>query len=174
MGTQIYITDGPETARPEPCLCAQRAPNYADALFDGLEPHRTELAQHAEHDCRLCQGSGVEIRTSPEHMVDLSSRNALAVLGGLMGLDPQDGRISIPEARRALMRARARDPQPHTSPARRLYGAPRTHEDGVVELRPVRLVDQGIDTDGLTSRLDRIAQLVETAAQLGCPGIEWG
>lgn len=104
--------------------------------------------------------------------------NARALLG-LLGLDSEDlcGEATLPELRRALLGARARFDR--RAPAfvreeRVEYGAPREDEDGVVEMRPLRLFEGGLDLAGIRRRLEELAEFVEAAAALGADLIAWG
>ncbi len=106
-----------------------------------------------------------------------------AALWPLLGLPLEDGHVppggevSIPEARRALMRARASFRRVAPTLVRTTeieYGAPRAQEDGTVELRPLCGVSFGLDEDGIAARLDRLAQFVEAVAERGATHVAWG
>jgi hypothetical protein len=105
-----------------------------------------------------------------------------AALWPLLGLPlddggvPQDGEVSVPEARRALMRARARFERlapKLVRPTVITYGAPRAQEDGTIEIRPTRDLSFGLDEEGLAARLDRFATFVEALAERGATHIGW-
>jgi hypothetical protein len=103
--------------------------------------------------------------------------NARALLG-LLGLANEElcGEATLPELRRALLAARARFDRraPEFVREERVeYGAPR-EVDGVVELRPLRLLEGGLDLAGIRTRLEELAEFVEAAAALGADAVSWG
>jgi len=104
-----------------------------------------------------------------------SNRNARLVLA-LLGLeDPYlSGEASVAECRRALMLARSRDASAYTRGEEVEYGAPRPNEDGTIELKPVRMLSYGLDSEGVRHRMEAFAQFVEVAAKLGATHIRWG
>jgi hypothetical protein len=106
----------------------------------------------------------------------------VAALWPLLGLPFEDGQpspigeIPVPEARRALMRARARFERVAPRLVRPTvieHGAPRLQEDGTVELRPLRAISFGLDEDGLAARLDRFERFVEAVVEGGATHIAW-
>jgi hypothetical protein len=91
--------------------------------------------------------------------------------------DGLDGSCSLPEARRAVVGARARFDRKAPAlarPARVEYGKPRTNEDGTVELRPVRLFEMGADEDYLAGRLDAFEKLLGDLERAGATHVSWG
>jgi hypothetical protein len=90
---------------------------------------------------------------------------------------PPAGEVSIADARRALMRARAtfeREAPKHVRPTEIEHSAPRVREDGTVELRPLRAYWFGLDEEGLIGRLERFRQFVEAIAERGATHVAWG
>jgi hypothetical protein len=90
---------------------------------------------------------------------------------------PSQGEVSVPEARCAVMRARAtfdREAPKHVRPTEIDHGAPRAREDGTVELRPLRAYWFGLDEDGIRDRIERFARFVEAIAERGATHVAWG
>jgi hypothetical protein len=123
----------------------------------------------------------VELDDDDPRAFHLNVGNA-AALWPLLGLPLEDGQlvpvgeVSVPEARRAVMRARARFEHAASGLVRTAvvtYGAPRRGDDGVVELRPVRAVACGLDEEGLADRLERFSRFVEAVAERGATNIAW-
>lgn len=157
------------------CSCAQNMPRFDEVLDVEAEerPLPAELVEHIrEHafpDCARCGGSGLVEGASPHaSFVQVNS----AVLGAL-GLEAERGSCTIPEARRALMRARSRRLAPFVIPAEVEHGKPVVHENGVVELRPVRFQSFEVCEDRIGAMVDRVADLVERLAAAGATQIRW-
>ena len=123
-----------------------------------------------------------DIAKEIEHplFIDWSNVNARSVLT-LLGLvkvgGDLAGEISIPEARRAVMRARAT----FDRVASRLirygkvqYSPPRANEDGSVEIRPLRYVEPAVGTEYLARQIDRFEKYVEHVAKKGATHVSWG
>lgn len=110
------ILDASIWHKDEPCLCAQNAECFSEALHEMQLNHRTELATVAWSKCPSCNGSGVEtVSVSDAPCLNLANDNAGRLLS-VLGLPAvYMGEVSIPGARRALMRARARAPQRFTT-----------------------------------------------------------
>jgi hypothetical protein len=105
-----------------------------------------------------------------------------AALWPLLGLPLEDGQVppggevSVPDARRALIRARATFERKAPRLVRHAaieYGAPRTQEDGTVELRPLRMIEVGLDEEGMVDRLDRFARFVDAVSERGATHVAW-
>jgi hypothetical protein len=138
------------------------------AALDSRRPRATPLGSFP---------SAVDVPGWPFGGPNWNVGNARALLG-LLGLDSEDlvGEAGLPELRRALLAARARFDRrapAFVRPERVEFGAPRDL-DGVVELRPLRLLEGGLDLDGIRRRLRELADFVEAAADLGADAISWG
>lgn len=160
-----------------PCLCAQMAESFCET-FEGRwsDEARADLANSANPNCPFCKGSGVEkVEHSEAPYLNLANDNARLVLEAL-GLDTELwGELSIAKARRAVMRGRSRsDLTPFTREDGVVYGRPRADDDGVVQLRPVRVRSMGVDEDRMASYIERFADFVERSASLGATTITWG
>ncbi len=99
----------------------------------------------------------------------LNMGNASAVLG-LLGLltppnDSQYGACTMPEARRAILQARARFERTAHEHTR----------EGSDTKRPggARFVTKGLDEDGLKLRLDMFEEFVNTMDRMGAERIRW-
>jgi hypothetical protein len=95
----------------------------------------------------------------------------------LLGLanDELLGEATLPEFRRALIRARStfdRRAVAFVEPTRVETGRP-AERDGVVELRPVRVVWGGIDIEGLDRRLALLEEFAVAAVSAGATEIVW-
>ncbi len=100
--------------------------------------------------------------------LNLNFGNAYALLG-LLGLDPgQDylhGEVTMPEARRGVIRARA-------TFERKAGGHTREGSD---TKRPgkVRVIEGGLDEEGLARRLDAFERFLNVVAEMGATSIYW-
>ncbi len=157
-----------ETLVPEHCLCAQMAPRF----MNGATPEA--LREHADPACPRCGGSGIEMVPSSDlPMLNLANGNATLLLRALRLAPDYCGEIGLPEARRAIIRARAGSLIPYTRPDHVEHGAPRARHDGAIEARPLRSFDPGLSEDGLRERLERFEALVEASAARGATIIYW-
>ena len=95
--------------------------------------------------------------------MNLANGNA-ALLCAAFGIEPPNepymGSLTIPEARRALIRARNTEPE--------LRPASDTKRPGFC-----RVIVQGVDAERMASYLTRFERLVEAAAAAGADRIEW-
>lgn len=161
------------------CLCAQEAPSW-DMYLEGSDLR--ELRAHASDACVLCDGTGVSPIEEGGIEINLANLNARAFLE-LLDLDTEYlvGEITIPEARRAIMGARARFAARAPGLARegRELRSPRgvrPRADGVLELTGGRY--QGtigaLDLEDLEGYLRRFSVFVEAAARARATAITWG
>ena len=108
---------------------------------------------------------------------NLANANARALLA-LLAFDDSDlfGAASLPEVRRAIIRARARlerEPSPYTRREEVLVGPPRPSSGGTIELHPVRAVIGGLSVAQLQRYLDSLALLVDEGIAQGAGSICW-
>jgi len=168
--------ESPVSRKEEPCLCAQGAECFSDSFQNGItEAHRVELAGEAWSECLQCKGTGVEtVEYDERPSLNLNNENAKLLLGAL-GLSTDCwGEMTLPEARRGLMRARARKSlSEFTRASETFYGAPRADENGAIELRPFRGHSGGFSEESLRDRIERFALLVDQAAEQGATKIFW-
>lgn len=121
---------------------------------------------------------------SPDNGFYLNMANGnAALLFGLIeeclgtNFDAFEGEMEIALALRSVVAVNARFDSvapKHVRHEETLYGKPRTNEDGTIELKPVRMLSHGADTDYLRRRFDDYAKLVNEAARLGATHIMWG
>jgi hypothetical protein len=112
--------------------------------------------------------------------VSWSYGNAVAMFG-LLGLFIKSeagltGEAPVADIRRAIVRARATFERraPGFERAEVIqHGAPRTHADGSIELRPVRAWSMGLDTEGMRVRLDAFERAIHELARRGATHITW-
>jgi len=112
--------------------------------------------------------------------LNLSNMNACSLLK-LIGLEPMGpdgmvGEVTVPEMRRAIMRAVNTFDKRAPGCVRAeevVYGKPRENDDGTVELHPVRIHSRGIDEAYLSERLAQLATCVETLVKKGATHIVW-
>lgn len=99
----------------------------------------------------------------------LNMGNAAALLGLLDLLTPpndsQYGSCTLPEARRAVLQARARF-------TRKASGFTREGSD-TQKPGKARVIRHGLDEDGLASRLDAFEEFVNTMDRMGAERITW-
>jgi len=110
--------------------------------------------------------------------VNMSNMNAVAFLR-FLGIDPGSeqglcGEITLPEARRAIMRARATFDRKVGGFTRESRSEGNLVVNGVVQLGVPRFHEQGIDADYIQDRLARFSVFVEAVAELGATHISWG
>lgn len=110
--------------------------------------------------------------------VNLSNMNAAAFLR-FLGIDPGSeqglcGEITVPEARRAIIRARATGDRKVGGFTRESRSYGNLVVDGVVQLGVPRVHEQGIDESYFKRTLARFEVLVEAVAELGATHISWG
>ena len=108
--------------------------------------------------------------------VNWSNANA-SILFALLGVgESLIGEAPLPDVRRGIIRARAtfdtRAPK-LARPDAVAYGAPRTCDDGTVELRPIRMLSFGLDEEGMRTRLVAFERAVEALADLEATHIAW-
>ncbi len=116
---------------------------------------------------RTAQGKSVAVAINHPAYLNMASANArtfLLFLGLEPGAEPS-GEVGLPEARRAIMRARA-------TFARRVGTYTRAGND---TKRPgrCRVIEGGIDADYFTRRLDDFERFLEVVAAKGARAIYW-
>jgi len=153
--------------------------------FDGID--RSDMREHTLSSGEVIAFPAPVVAEGWEMGLNLSNGRASALLGllGLDSYDIYDGEVTLAEARRAVMRARAtfsRAVHEHTSPVRESGGQMRTgtrltfgKNAGVMSslTRAPRVISTGISEDYLAGRLNDFADLVEAAAKAGATGIHW-
>ena len=159
-----------------PCLCAQQAPVFADAVqlgIEGTDGARAQLAAHADAGCARCGGSGFEVAEEND-APSLTWANAnAALLLAVLGLPPAPAEADLHECRRAVIRARSRDLAQFARPDEVVHGPPRVRDDGVIELRPLRQFARGLSTSDLRNRLTAFAAFIDEVALRGGSKVWW-
>lgn len=175
------VTDSQTSIKESPCLCAQGAECFCESFEvteDGgsIDPFRAELAAEAWEKCHTCKGTGVEsVMEDDRPFLNMAEMNAQAVLGVLGFTTECWGAVSIPDARRAIMRARARKSLSSFERSEEIVLGERRTVNGVTELqRPVRVHSFGLDSEGIQDRIERFATFVEESAGRGATEISWG
>jgi len=161
----------------EPCMCAQMAEHWSD-FYEGRDTPaiRDNLKQEANPGCFHCKGSGIE---KVEHEINaptlnLSNMNA-AVLFDILGINGEKHELTIPEARRAIIRSQARGSlEQFVRPERTEYGKPREISPGVVDLKPLRLFERGLTKEQIQAYIVRFADFVSQVTRRGATRIFWG
>ncbi len=153
----------------EHCLCAQ----MAEGFMRDATPEALRAA--ADPACFACGGSGVEtVEVSDRPELNLANGNARLLLCALRISDADlFGSVALPEARRAIIRARASSLEPFTRQALIEYGAARA-DGNLVALRPLRVHAAGVDEEGIAAYIDRFERLVSESAARGATNIHWG
>lgn len=101
----------------------------------------------------------------PAVEMNLANGNAYALAAALGVAAPNDyyyGSFTLPEARRALMRALNVDTSPHLRPASDTKSPGR-----------MRVITQGLDAERMEGYLARFDRLIQAAAAAGADRIEW-
>ena len=164
-------------AKQEPCLCAQMS-QYFTEFFNGRDlPHiRRDLNANADPNCPRCHGSGIEgVPYDDAPTINLASDNA-TILFQLLGMDHRAvHEMTLPEARRALMRACSRSNlQDFTRPEQKIKHDPREISPGVFDITPkIRFIDPGVDTQRIKEYLERFAEFLHKVSNKGAKKIFW-
>lgn len=173
--TFLSNAPGDKIRKTEPCLCTQMCGAFSAMMRGEDSPEiRASLRAEANPHCYMCHGEGVEVvttSTAPE--LNLCNDNAKRLLAAL-GLDDIYGEISLPEARRAIIRAKNTNLEDLVRNEVVEYGTPRDNYDGTVEMRPLRYHSAPLTLEGLQERIERFAAFVEDSAKLGATQIYWG
>ena len=98
----------------------------------------------------------------PAEEMNLANGNASQLAAALGLADPYLGSLTLPEARRALLRARNVDTTPLLRPASDTKRPGRA-----------RYITQGLDAERMDSYLTRFERLVKAADAAGAERIEW-
>lgn len=142
----------------DPCMCTQMHEDFVQWVDYG-PGSAAVMESAANEDCHQCQGTGLEqsIRAAyPE--LNMSNEHAWAVLQ-VMGLKAQqEGSMTLVQARRGLIRARART-------SLEAFTAPKT----VVG----RFFDAGVTEVAIAHRIEKLSKFVELVASLGATRIFW-
>lgn len=165
----------PEGTTVSPCLCAQMGLGFVRMMNgDDSAETRADLAREANPSCSQCAGTGVELvpMESP-HQLNINLDNGMRLLAALGLPHEEHGTCSIADARRAVMRARNTNLGYLVRGEETLYGEPRRHADGTVEMRPVRVCSVGLSFDGLNDRISRSEAFVNGADAAGATQIHW-
>lgn len=138
--------------------------------FSALDRRVLRRTPFGDRPTRLDLGERLEF-------VGFASVPGRAILD-LLGLanDELLGEATLPEFRRGLILARAtfsRRAKAFVQPSRVEYGRP-VDRDGVVELRPVRVVYGGVDLEGLERRIALLEEFVAAAIAAGATDVAWG
>jgi hypothetical protein len=165
----------------EPCMCAQMAEHWT-AFYEGRDTPdiRYNLKSEANPKCFHCHGTGVETVGHEVGIptINLNYRNAkvlFEILGiNINGPDGMVGEITIPEARRAVMRGRSKQNlAKFIAPECKQYGKPREIEPGVIDMRPLRMFECGLTEDKIRSMIQEFAALVLEVSHRGATKIFW-
>lgn len=152
----------------EHCLCAQ----MVEGFMGNATPEALRAA--ANPRCLHCGGSGVEkVPTTDGPSLNFANANGIALLRALRLGMAYTGDLTIAEARRAIIRARASSLAPFVRLEEKLIGKPVERAPGVIEARPVRSFDAGLSEEGLSERIERFAAFVEASAARGAANIRW-
>jgi len=140
-----------------------------------VEEIKNKLEEYAHGDCRYCGGSGVHItKVRRETEINLSNSNAMAILE-VLGIKPDyDGSISLPEAKRALMKAKSRSSLKKFERPEEILTRPREIEEGVTELHSPYFYGQGLSESDIKERLEKFEKLIKEAEANGAKNILWG
>lgn len=152
LATQIF--------NDEPCLCSQMAPGWPRCSSQ-------QIREHASPHCPCCGGTGFEkVPYDDGPTMNLGNANARLMLTAL-GLEYQDYRCTIHEARRAVIRANNLPLAHLVRHAERVMG---TCGDAIV----ARVFSPEFTEQDLRDRIDRFAAMVEAASSRNASLILWG
>lgn len=139
---------------------------------------REEAAKHADKQDIYgggCKGTGIETtKEKPELQLNWSNSNALAMLE-VLGLPPEyNGEVSMPEMKRALIRAKNRSSFERFERKEEILTRPRKIEEGVTELHAPYLYSMGLSESSIKERLESFEKLIKEAETNGAKNIVWG
>lgn len=173
------VVEEPGPDHEEACLCSQLMPGWP-AVASGRVPlsHpgvRGTLSEHADPECLRCFGSGVETVFGEDPVALNVAGDNGQVLLAVLGLKPEPyGELTLPEARRALMRARNRPSLASFARGDVEVRGPRgSRSDGAVELG-LRFRCGGLSEERIRQYLDRFEEIVRVAQERGADRIVWG
>lgn len=167
----------------EPCFCVERADfSYGEltSMLNSADPGKIKKAEETlrrfgDSDCGGCNGLGFmteEIRN--EQGITWSNTNALALLE-ILGLEPEyGGSMTIPEAKRAIMRAKNRS---NLKKFERQDVDIRRHrkvDDEVTELNSPKFYSKGLSEADIKEKISQFESLVNEAESEGAKNINWG
>ncbi len=161
----------------EPCMCAQMAECWSD-FYEGKDTPeiRKRLKHEANKDCFRCHGTGIEAVNheigSPT--INLSNDNA-RILFKVLGLSFNEaGELTIPEARRSIIKALSRSSyQQFERPQNIQYGKPVEISDKIIDLKPIRVLDPGLNESKIKAYITRFADFVSEVIKKGGTKIYW-
>jgi hypothetical protein len=187
MSVTFHINSTTTTTKVEACLCAQMAPNWL-AFVDGeVSEAEACLSEHADPNCPLCGGRGVEVVEYPEEgtSINFCNENAwrlLAVIGLVVDCV---GRVSVealPDAIRGCIRAlnsaKVREAAIRESfeVVHPEYTVAVVGDDGLTHIERQGgggVFSIGIDDEGVCSRIESLLHLFRLAQERGeC--VFWG
>lgn len=167
----------------EPCFCVERASlSYGEltSMLNSGDPEKNKKAKEilrmtSEEDCGGCGGTGFMTGTVINNQeITWSNTNALALLE-ILGLEPEyGGSMTIPEAKRAIMRAKNRS---NLKKFERQDVDIRRHrkvDDEVTELNSPKFYSKGLSEADIKGKIDQFEGLVNKAESEGAENINWG
>lgn len=167
----------------ELCFCVERASlSYGElhAMLNSGDPEKNKKAKEilrmaSEEDCGGCDGTGFMTGTvMNDHGITWSNTNALALLE-ILGLEPDySGSMTVPEAKRAVMRAKNRSNVKRFERQDDVVRRHRETEDGVTELNAVKFYSKGLSESDIKGKIDQFESLVNSAEAEGAKNINWG
>lgn len=165
----------------EPCMCSQMAIHWSD-FYEGIDTPeiRTDLKENASSRCPNCHGQGIEVVSQEVDFpsINLSNENA-KILFDILGIkvsseDGMVGEMSIPEARRAVIRAQSRKSLDRfIRPEEKTFGKPREISPGVIEMKPLRLFHSGLSEEKIQRYIRTFAEFVVEVIKRGATKIVW-
>jgi hypothetical protein len=162
----------------EACLCSQMVEGWPGTDTGPLVDRnlRLRLKAGADPDCCFCFGEGIEVVQDDDPVALCLANDRGNRLLRILGLPVAPyGELFLPEARRALVRARNRSSLASfvVGPVE-IRGEPRKRQDGAVELRPLRSFEAGVSETSLRFYVDRFSEIVDEAGRRGATRILWG
>lgn len=142
----------------EPCLCTQQHDDFGQWMEFGPGAAGV-MREAASQECYQCQGAGVEkgVRAAyPE--LNFANVNASALLRAMALPDTPEGSMTLAQARRGVMRVRARRTLEPFTRERHVAG---------------RFFDFGSSSDDIRERVERFANFAELVGSLGATQIFW-
>jgi hypothetical protein len=172
-----FTTDLPERDAPHgSCTCTQNAPRFYEAVDLDVDERPfpwdlcVHLRAHAAPECAHCEGSGlVPGAPARDTYIQFADWSPLTAALGI----PCSGACTLPEARRAVIRALTANLDGLYRPDLVVHAPPRAQPDGTIALRPVKARVRGTTAEDIRDRVRRLADFVERSARSGAKELRW-
>lgn len=161
MSITFHIKDDPLRIKDSPCLCSQMAPTWGSAYRGEIPLAKANLGDFADPMCPYCGGRGWERDAFDGHLWPacyLSNDTAAAILSVLGVRRRAVGSLYGQALDDAIAACRAALPETN-APVRAVAVRPGRGSKRVIEI--------GLDDEGVRDRLRRLLNVLTTAKSMG-------